>query len=123
MALAVLAIAMSASIYAATQSILSAQILRDRTLASWVALNIINQRLLNPAPWPEQGEEHGTTESAQRTWYWQLRFSSTDDPDLQRLDIIVRGDSQQILSNLSAFRARAPTFNMEPLEQQVPAPK
>ena len=123
MALAVLAIAMSASIYAATQSILSAQILRDRTLASWVAMNIINQHLLNQAPCPEQGEEHGSTESAQRIWSWELRFSSTDDLDLQRLDIIVRGDSQQILSNLSAFRARAPTFNLESVEQTAPASK
>lgn len=105
-ALAVLAIALSASVYATTQSIASTEILRDSTLASWVALNQINQRLINPEVWPEQGLEQGSTEMAQRVWRWELRFSKTDDPELRRLDITVRGNSELILSSLSAFRAQ-----------------
>lgn len=122
-ALAVLALALSASIHAATQSIISTEILRDRSLASWVALNEINQRLINPAPWPDEGTEHGTHELAQRTWYWELRFSKTADPELRSLDITVRSDAQQVMINLSAFRAQALTSNLGSAEQKKAAPR
>jgi general secretion pathway protein I len=108
-ALAVLAIAMGAIINAATQSIASTTYLRDQTFASWVALNQVNERLLDAEPWPEEGSQQGNAELANRVWRWEARFSKTDDPDLRRLEVTVRsaGDTSA-LSVLTAFKAKPP---------------
>ena len=61
-ALAVLAIAMGAVIGATTQSVNTVGVLRDRTFATWVALNKVNELLLAPTAWPEEGSRKGETE-------------------------------------------------------------
>ena len=114
-ALAVLAIAMGAIINAATQSIASTAYLRDQTLASWVALNQVNERLLDPEPWPEEGSRQGSAELASRAWRWQVRFAKTDDPDLRRIEVTVRvTENSPVLSTLTAFKANPP---LEPLPE------
>ncbi|MCP5158528.1 MAG: type II secretion system minor pseudopilin GspI [Gammaproteobacteria bacterium] len=108
-ALAVLAIALSAIINAATQSIASTAYLRDQTFASWVALNKINELLLDPEPWPEEGSLQGDTDLANRTWRWEARFAKTDEPALRRLEVTVRRAEQASpLSVLIAFKAKPP---------------
>lgn len=105
-ALAVLAIAMGAIISAATQSIANTGALRDQTLAGWVALNQVSERLLDPEPWPEEGLRDGNVELANRAWRWRIRFAKTDDPDLRRIDVTVRAaGNDTILSALTAFKA------------------
>lgn len=108
-ALAVLAIAMGAIINAATQSIASTAYLRDQTFASWVALNKVNELLLDPEPWPEEGSQQGNAELANRVWRWEARFAKTDDPDLRRLEVTVRSTGNaSALSALTAFKAKPP---------------
>lgn len=108
-ALAVLAIAMGAIIHAATQSIENTAGLRDRTFAGWVALNQINQLLLDNNPWPAEGVRKGNADLANRAWHWEARFAKTDDPDLRRLEVSVRAtESAPALSTLVAFRANPP---------------
>ncbi|MCB1920083.1 MAG: type II secretion system minor pseudopilin GspI [Candidatus Competibacteraceae bacterium] len=108
-ALAVLAIAMGAMINAATQSIASTTYLRDQTFASWVALNKVNELLLDPDPWPEEGSRQGNAELANRVWRWEARFAKTDDPDLRRLEVAVRSaENAPALSVLTAFKAKPP---------------
>lgn len=112
-ALAVLAIAMGAIINAVTQSIASTAYLRDQTWASWVALNQINERLLDPKPWPAEGSLQGGAEMMNHTWRWQVRFVKTDDPDLRRIEVTVRvAENGPVLSTLTAFKANPPS---EPL--------
>ena len=108
-ALAVLAIAMGAIIGAATQSINSVGYLRDQTFAGWVALNKVNELLLDPDPWPDEGSRKGSIELANRTWRWEARFQKTDDPDLPRLDVTVRPyEDGPVSSALVAFKGRPP---------------
>ncbi|MBZ4193728.1 MAG: type II secretion system minor pseudopilin GspI [Candidatus Contendobacter sp.] len=108
-ALAVLAIAMSAIIHAATQSIQGVAILREQTFASWVALNQVNQLLLEAKPWPTEGSRTGKAELAGRSWRWEARFAKTEDPDLRRVEMTVRGaENAPELSKLLAFRAVPP---------------
>ena len=108
-ALAVLAIAMGAIIGAATQSVNSVGYLRDQTFAGWVALNKINEFLLNPKPWPDEGSRKGSADLANRAWRWEARFKKTDDPDLSRLEIAVRPyEGGPVLSALTAFKSRPP---------------
>ena len=108
-ALAVLAIAMSAIIRAATQSIETAAVLREQTFASWVALNQINQLLLDAKPWPTEGSRTGKADLAGRGWRWEARFAKTEDPDLRRVDLTVRAaETSPALSQLIAFKAVPP---------------
>lgn len=120
-ALAVLAITMGAIIGVATQSINTVAVLRDRTLAGWVALNQINKQLLDAKPWPEEGSLTGNADSANRVWRWEARFSKTDDPDLRRLDLIVRaGENGPELSKLTAFKGKPPE-KKTPADQATPS--
>jgi general secretion pathway protein I len=105
-ALAVLAIALGAIIKAAGTSSGDIGYLRDRTLASWVALNQIN-RLRLARKWPDEGNHKGTVEMAGREWQWELQVNNTPNKDLRRLDIAVYGDdSEMTLAEFTAFRSR-----------------
>ncbi|MGB5062711.1 MAG: type II secretion system minor pseudopilin GspI [Candidatus Competibacter sp.] len=108
-ALAVLAIAMSALIGATTQSVNTVGALRDQTFASWVALNKINELLLDRANWPDKASRKGEAELANRAWRWEARFDKTDDPDMRRLEVTVwAGEGGPILGKLVAFKGRPP---------------
>ncbi len=105
-ALAVLAIAMGALIRIAAQSADNLAYLRDRTLASWVATNKINEWLLAPS-WPPLGVREGTATLAGRDWHWRLTVSRTDDADMRRLDVAVASaEERPALLELVAFRGR-----------------
>ena len=124
-ALAVLAIAMSAIIHAATQSIQGVTILREQTIASWAALNQVNQLLLDPKPWPDEGSQSGKAELAGRTWRWKARFAKTGDPDLRRVVVTVRSaENAPELSKLLAFKAVPPEKPppKKPLDPNNPSP-
>ncbi len=108
-ALAVLDIAMGAIISVATQSANTVGYLRDQTFAGWVALNKINELLLDPEAWPERGGRKGNSELANRTWFWETRFQKTSDADLIALEIVVRPrEGGSVLSVLTAFKSRPP---------------
>lgn len=107
-ALAVLAIAMGAIIGIATQSVNTVGQLRDQTFAGWVALNKINELMLSPDSWPNEGGRQGSVELANHTWRWEAKFQKTDDADLARLDMTIRrGDANgPALTTLTAFKSR-----------------
>lgn len=106
-ALAVLAIAMGAIISIATQSVNTFGHLRDQTFAGWVGLNKINELLLEPEPWPQEGGRKGNAELARRTWFWETRFRKTADPDLTELEVTIRAyEGGPVLSAQSAFKSR-----------------
>lgn len=106
-ALAILAIALGASIKTASESAGNVAYLRDRTLAGWIALNQVNQVLLD-AEWPNVGFKRGTSRMADREWPWQMRVSNTADEDIRRLDIAVFADEDDAtpLTELAAFKKR-----------------
>ncbi len=106
-ALAVLAIVMGAIIKAVAESVDNLAYLRDKTVASWVALNKINEVRLQKN-WSGSGTTQGSTEMADREWHWELRISKTADQDLRRLDIAVRSQiNDPPLVELIAFRRSA----------------
>ncbi len=118
-ALAVLAIAMGAVIGATTQSVNTVGMLRDQTFASWVALNKVNELLLSPTAWPEEGSRKGETELANRVWRWEARFDKTDDPDMRRLEVTVwASEGGPTFGKLVAFKGRPP--KKPPADQTQP---
>lgn len=87
-ALAFLAIAMSAIIATVGSSIRNAAQLQDKTFANWVAMNELTTLRLTPA-WPAVGTQKGNAEMVGQKWNWQAKVSTTQDPDLLRVDIDV----------------------------------
>jgi general secretion pathway protein I len=106
-AMAVLAVGLGAIVKAAGQAAANLGYLRDRTLATWVAANKVNETLLTQ-DWPTPGIERGTFEMAGREWLWEVRVGETVDADMRRLDVSVRGagDSGEPLATLAAFKGR-----------------
>jgi general secretion pathway protein I len=104
-ALAVLALAMSAVIKAASDYTVSQTHLRDRTMATWVARNVLAEFQVRKE-WPSVGEQKGTLEMGKLEWRWLARTSQTDEARLRRLDVEVipaDSDSSEPLTTLSGF--------------------
>jgi len=87
-ALAVLAIALTAAIRVVGQSIDTAAALRERTLAQWVAEDRLARHLLN-RDFPAIDTTAGTAEMGGTTWRWSEQVSATPVPRLRRIDISV----------------------------------
>lgn len=106
-ALAVLAIALAASVRAAGEQARAHEMLRDSTYARWVAANLIAETRLNEN-WPAPGVREGQSLMAGRIWRWRLTITDTPDGDMRRLDAAVFDgsasvDAKSALVQLSGF--------------------
>jgi general secretion pathway protein I len=105
-ALAVLALAMGAAIKAVGDYTNNQAYLRDRTMAMWVARNVLVQFQVENE-WPEVGERKGTEDMGSREWRWLAVISQTEEAELRRLDVKVFSleseDDDSPLSVLSGF--------------------
>lgn len=106
-ALAVLAIAMAALVSSGTQSASNAAYLRDKSLAHWVAMNRVADLRLQKA-WPSPGESRSEEEMANRQWFCLSKVSTTDDPDLRRVEVEVRASSEKDAAPLERVIAFLP---------------
>jgi len=106
-ALAILAIAMAALIQAASDSARTQAILQERTIAAWVAENVIAEQQLENH-WPDAGSRvSGETMMAGREWHWTVDVHATPEPDLRRFDVRVRpAGHETTAAQLSAFLGR-----------------
>lgn len=84
-ALAVLALALGALIKAAGLGARALAESRDRTLAGWVAENLLTAAQLAER-WPATGTSAGTARFAGRDWRWTLQVEATAEPELRRLE-------------------------------------
>ena len=105
-ALAVLALAMGAVIKAASDYTSNQSYLRDRTLAMWVARNVLVEYQVK-GEWLSVGEREGTREMGNQEWRWLARISQTEEAELRRLDVEVypvdSDDDENPVSVLSGF--------------------
>jgi len=106
-ALAVVAIALTAAVTAAGQDARNVALLRDRTLAHWVAMDRIAEAQLSD-DWPGVGKSDGDTVMAGQEWHWTLAVSATDDNDVRRLDVEVRHtpSEERALTSMIAYLGR-----------------
>ena len=108
-ALAVIALSMGAIIKATGDYTNNQSYLRDRTMALWVARNVLVQFRVDKE-WPDVGERKGTQEMGNREWRWLAVTSQTDEEELRRLDVEVfpidSEDDKLPLSVLSGFLVR-----------------
>jgi general secretion pathway protein I len=87
-ALAILAIALTAGMRALAQATDTASALKARTLALWVAQNRLAAAQI-AAPWPALGNYAGEAVQAGATFVWQASVTPTPNPTFRRIEITV----------------------------------
>ncbi len=103
-ALAVLALALSAITFRLAQEIRVIEQARDVTYANWVAANVLDSFILEE-DWPIPGRREGRERMAGREWNWEIIIQGTDEPRIRRIDvrILQPGQQQASMLTLSGF--------------------
>lgn len=106
-ALAIVAVALGAIISEVGRHVYNTAQLRDRTIAHWVAMNLVAEQQINNQ-WPSVSSRKGETTMAGQEWFWTLTVSETADDRVRRLDVTVdiSKDSDTPLSSLVAYLGR-----------------
>ena len=108
-ALVVVALALLALTRTAGGQVRSFDALRERTLAGWVAANVLSETRI-ATPMPATGKRDGRVRFANRDWRWQLEVKATDDPGMRRLEVLVfAADEQEPSANLTGFGSEQPS--------------
>ena len=87
-ALAIVAISLSAILASVTQQVNAAQAIRERTFASWVALNKLAELRLS-SEMPDVGEDEDEVRYAEVDWKLTTTVSETGVENLRRVDVRV----------------------------------
>jgi general secretion pathway protein I len=88
-ALAIAAVGLAAVLSVVGNSTRDASYLRDRTLATWIALNQITELRLGTSL-PSVDRTDGEVDYAGFAWKWQRTVTQTEVPGMRRLDVSVR---------------------------------
>jgi general secretion pathway protein I len=88
-ALVIVALGMLGVIQAVTQTARNGTYLREKTLAHWIAMNVITERRLLAAP-PDVAESSDDVEFAGQRWRWTMKVTQTEVESLRRMDVSVR---------------------------------
>jgi len=89
---------------AVAQSADAATLLKQRTLALWVAQNRLAAAQLE-APWPAVGGRNGQAAQAGATFVWRESVSGTPNPAFRRIEIVVADarEPDYVLARLTGF--------------------
>lgn len=102
-ALVILAVALTAVIRSVSANAANLGYLRDKTLAHWVAVNLVTEIQVNKE-WLPTGTKSGTEFMANHDWYWKTNVSATADTDVRRIEVSVSaGDDEDPLTTVTAF--------------------
>jgi general secretion pathway protein I len=102
-ALAVIAIALTAILQAFGQGVDTSVALRERTIALWVAQNRLAEHYVEHS-WPALDVTEGTREMAGREWRWRVQAAATPDADIRRIEIEIRAaPDREVLARLVGF--------------------
>jgi general secretion pathway protein I len=108
-ALVVVALALLALTRTAGGQVRNFEALRERSLASWVAANVLAETRL-ATPMPATGKRDGRARLANRDWRWQLEVQATEDPDMRRLEVrVYAGDAAEPSASLTGFGSLQPS--------------
>jgi general secretion pathway protein I len=104
-AVAVLALALTAIISGGASYARTAGVMREKTLALWVAHNRLAELDLQPS-FPQVGQSSDNVTMGGIDWTWRAQVQETQDPTLRRVDISVERKSEQqkhVYAELSSF--------------------
>jgi len=108
-ALVIVALGMLGVIQAVTQTARNGTYLREKTLAHWIAMNLITERRLLPSP-PDVTESSDEIEFAGQRWRWTMTVTQTQVDSLRRMDVSVRrsdAPEDSSLATLTGFYGTA----------------
>src|SRR5687768_14656041 len=104
-ALAIIAIALSAMIVSAGRDAANVGYLRDKTFAHWTAMNVVAEMQAR-REFPNPGQHLGSETLAGREWFYVMDVEPTRIESMRRVDIVIRGSRSQrdpVLARLSSF--------------------
>ncbi|MFO1507557.1 MAG: type II secretion system minor pseudopilin GspI [Lysobacterales bacterium] len=102
-ALVVVALALLALARTAALSVRDFDALRERTLAGWVAADVLADTRL-ATRFPPTGTSDGRVTLAGRDWRWRRAVVATPNAAIRRIDIdVYAGDDATALVHLSGF--------------------
>lgn len=106
-ALAILAIALTAAFRAMGVTAQSSAELRERLIGDWIAENRLAE-LRATQTWPNAGTNEGTAEQAGRSYRWREDVKNTANPLFRRVDVSVFApeSDQHAIARLSGYVAR-----------------
>ena len=87
-ALAIFAVVAASVLSASARSLKTAARLEDKTFATWLADNRLQEIQLADAP-PVEGREQGEESYAGRRWLWQSEVQGTSEPSMLRVTVHV----------------------------------
>lgn len=90
-ALVIVAVALAALARAGSQALNTQAALEERTLALWVADNVLAEIRLQGASAP--GRRQGQRRMGERDWVWQALIQPAPGDDLMRVDVAVYAES------------------------------
>jgi general secretion pathway protein I len=102
-ALAIVALALTAIAASMSQMIDSANTMRDRTYASWIAQNKITEFRLASAM-PEVSTTSGELDYGNNRWSWRAVVSETGIENFMRIDVSVSyANSEYVVRTVTGF--------------------
>lgn len=102
-ALAIITITLGAIIENTTAANVNAQYLRDKTVASWIAMNQISI-VRAKRQWSSASSKSGEVEMAGQQWQWKINFVKTDDVDIRRLNVqVFKLDAEKPMVQMTGF--------------------
>lgn len=106
-ALAILAIALTAAFRAMGVTAQTSAELRERLIGDWVAENRLAELRATQA-WPPTGTNEGTADQAGRSYRWREEVKSTANPLFRRVDVSVfaPGSGDHAIARLSGYVAK-----------------
>lgn len=108
-ALVIVALGMLGVIEAVSQQARNGTYLREKTIAHWIAMNIVTEQRLQPAP-PPVADSSDDVEFAGQRWHWSMSVTQTQVQSLRRMDITVRpADARDdvVLASVTGFYGSA----------------
>jgi general secretion pathway protein I len=87
-ALVIVALGMLGVIQAVAQTARNGTYLREKTLAHWIAMNVVTERRLSDSP-PDVAETSDEVEFAGQRWRWTLSVTQTPVDSVRRMEVSV----------------------------------
>ena len=87
-ALVIVGLGMLGVIQAVIQAVNNGTYMREKTLAHWIAMNLITERRVQRSP-PDVGETSDEIDYAGQRWRWTVKVSGTAVESMRRLDVSV----------------------------------
>lgn len=104
LALAIIAIALTALIKSTASSVMNTQRLKEKTISHWVAMQGVSMLQLGLIPIDSTQEITQVTQLLNQQWYWRINISKTPFSQVQKIKITVsKNHSGPFSDELIAF--------------------